>query len=244
MAYSNSVIYSKSKGNGKVSSLAIAAVTVLIYLYGPTMATFVPRCMAGTLLLHVGIDLFVEGAVESFGDYDKLEYSGICLITIVMLLFGMDAALLAGVVAALSTYAAQSIVYQDPIRGSMTGARLRSSAWNRCPEAQSILLNKDKGREQIYVIQLQGHIFFGNVTNMSDDIKYNLNKKRVAGYEPAVGTLSSILVFVPMIGQFLTLILYSLHYVCSYSGLYKRTWTGLLCCSINCKIEVLFAKEL
>ena len=98
-------------------------------------------------LLHVGIDLFIEGTIESYGDYDHLEYSGICLITIVMLLFGMDAALLAGIAAALSTYAAQSIVYQDPIRGTMTGARLRSSAWNRSPEAQEILLDKgDKGR--------------------------------------------------------------------------------------------------
>ncbi|KAL7528219.1 hypothetical protein ACHAXR_002330, partial [Thalassiosira sp. AJA248-18] len=186
MAYSNSVIYSKSNGTGKWSSLAIVAVTIMIFIYGPTMASYVPRCMAGTLLLHVGIDLFVEGAIESYKDYDRLEYSGIALITIVMLLFGMDAALLAGVAAALSTYAAQSIVYHDPIRGAMTGARLRSSAWNRCPEAQSILLDQKKGRQRIYVISLQGHIFFGNVTKMTDDIKHSLGVKREAGDEPAV----------------------------------------------------------
>lgn len=65
MAYSNSVIYSKSNGKGVASSLAIVAVTVVIFIYGPEMAVYVPRCMAGTLLLHVGIDLFLEGVVDS-----------------------------------------------------------------------------------------------------------------------------------------------------------------------------------
>ncbi|KAL9185027.1 hypothetical protein ACHAXT_002804 [Thalassiosira profunda] len=186
MAYSNSVIYSKSGGKGQWSSIAIAAVTVAIFGCGPTIAAYVPRCMAGTLLLHVGVDLFLEGVAESYEDYDRLEYSGIWLITIVMLLFGMDAALIAGVIAALSTFVAQSVVYQDPIRGSMTGARLRSSAWNRSEEAQRILLDSETGRQRIFIIQLQGHIFFGNVTKMADDIKRFLYEKHAAVNEPLV----------------------------------------------------------
>merc|ERR1719253_1523901 len=141
--------------------------------------------MAGTLLLHIGIDLFLEGVFESRGDFDNLEYSGICLITVVMLVYGMGAALLAGVFAALSTYAAQSIVYQDAIRGSMSGARLWSSTWNRCQRAQQILDGKH-GRERIFIFQLQGHIFFGNVTKMVDDIKCKLKEKQDVSDEPAV----------------------------------------------------------
>jgi len=186
LCYSNSVIYSKSNGKGKWSSLTLVAITVVIFIYGPTLASYVPRCMAGTLLLHVGIDLILEGVVETREDYDKLEYSGIWLITIVMVTFGMDAALIAGAVAALSTYAAQSMMYQDPIRGSMSGVRLRSSAWNRGREAQEILDGEKNGRQRIFSIQLQGHIFFGNVTKMADDVKKKLKEKFEAGDEPAV----------------------------------------------------------
>ena len=39
--------------------------------------------MAGALLLHVGIDLFLEGVWDSFGKFDLLEYAGIWLIVIV-----------------------------------------------------------------------------------------------------------------------------------------------------------------
>ena len=180
------MVYFKSQGDRRRSSLLIVAITFAIFIYGPTIASYVPRCMAGTLLLHLGIDLFLEGAVESYGDYDTLEYSGICLIMIVMVTVGMDQALVAGLVAALSTYVAQSIVYQDPIRGAISGARLRSSAWNRSSEAQQILLDPKIGRERMYVVSLQGQIFFGNIVKLVEDIKRRLNEKRQAGDEPTV----------------------------------------------------------
>ena len=87
-----------------------------------------------------------------------MEYAGIWLITIVMTVYGMEAALIAGVIAALSTYAFQSITYLNPIRGIMSAATLRSSAWSRSPEINNILDDDSIGRKRILVIQLQGHV--------------------------------------------------------------------------------------
>lgn len=197
MAYSNSVIYFKAKGDGMASSIAIVLTTCVIFVFGPTMASFVPRCMAGTLLLHLGIDLFFEGVYDSYNDYDRLEYSGIWLITIVMVSMGMDAALVAGIIAALSTYAAQSIAYQYPIRGSMSAARVRSSAWNRSSEAERILADPQTGRQRIFVIQMQGHIFFGNATTMADEINKLLTEKHGTEMQPIVVVLD----FSPVLGM-------------------------------------------
>lgn len=158
MAYTQSIIYFKSGGKGKSSSLAVALSTSLLFFVGPAIASYMPRCMAGTLLLHCGIDLFLEGVYDSFGKYDYLEYTGIWSITIIMTFFGMEAALIAGVIAALSTYAIQSVTYPKPIRGSMTAATLRSSAWTRSPDAFAILDSRESGRNKIFVIQLQGHV--------------------------------------------------------------------------------------
>ena len=197
MAYSNSVIYVKAKGDGMPSSIGIVLVSVVIFVFGPGMASFVPRCMAGTLLMHVGVDLFLEGVYESFNDYDRLEYAGVWLITIVMVSMGMDAALVAGVIAALSTYAVQSIAYQYPIRGAMTAARLRSSAWNRSIEAEQILMDPNSGRQRIFVVQMQGHIFFGNATTMTDEINKLLTEKHGTDTQPIV----VILDFSPVLGM-------------------------------------------
>jgi SulP family sulfate permease len=147
--------------------------------------------------LHLGIDLFLEGVYESYNDYDRLEYAGVWLITVVMVSMGMDAALVAGVIAALSTYAVQSIAYQYPIRGAMTAARLRSSAWNRSSEAEKILMDPVTGRQRIYVIQMQGHIFFGNATTMSDEINKMLTEKHGTDTQP----IAVILDFSPVLGM-------------------------------------------
>lgn len=64
LCYSNSVLYAKSGGEGKASSLAVAACLAFLFLVGPHIGSFIPRCMAGTMLLHMGIDLITEGVFD------------------------------------------------------------------------------------------------------------------------------------------------------------------------------------
>lgn len=94
----------------------------------------------------------------AYGNYDYFEYAGIWVIAIVMTVWGMTAALIAGVIAALSTYAVQSINYQNPIRQVITASTLRSSAWTRCAMSREILEDDATGRARILVFQLQGHV--------------------------------------------------------------------------------------
>ena len=75
-----------------------------------------------------------------------------------MTIWGMTAALIAGIIAALSTYAVQSINYHNPIRQILTASTLRSSAWTRCASARQILENNQTGRGRILIFQLQGHV--------------------------------------------------------------------------------------
>jgi len=178
MAYTQSILYDRSGGKGKASGIAVAAVTVVLFCIGPTVASYVPRCMAGTLLVHVGIDLFLEGVYDSYGKFDRLEYAGIWLITLVMTGYGMDAAMIAGVIAAVSTYAVQSITYPVPIRGVMSGATLRSSNHTRNQRLMSILDSPATGRQRCLVVQLQGHLFFGNMANLTESIDSLLSDRQ------------------------------------------------------------------
>jgi len=186
MTYSNSVMYAKSGGMGRLSSLAIVAATGALFVVGPSITYYLPRCMAGTLLLHIGIDLTLEGLYDSIGQYDTFEYAGIWLITVVMTVWGMTAAMIAGIITALSTYAAQSINYHDPVRQILTATSLRSSAWTRSAIARSILEDNETGRSRILIFQLQGHLFFGNVALLSDTIKDILKEKTEDGDLPIV----------------------------------------------------------
>jgi len=64
LCYANSVLYAQSNGEGIWSGLTITFLTVLLFFFGPSIAAYIPRCMAGTLLLHVGMDLLLEGVYD------------------------------------------------------------------------------------------------------------------------------------------------------------------------------------
>eukprot|EP00956_Cyclotella_meneghiniana_P016751 scaffold26695_cov71-Cyclotella_meneghiniana.AAC.12 len=179
-----------------VSLTAFSLIHVPINIPAFSISTNVDPDMNAELIAH-GYSNTLSGVFESYDEYDRLEYAGIWLITIVMVSIGMDAALIAGVIAALSTYAAQSIAYQYPIRGAMTAARLRSSAWNRSSEAEKILMDPVSGRQRIFVIQMQGHIFFGNATTMVDDINQLLKEKHGTKSQP----IAVLLDFSPVLGM-------------------------------------------
>lgn len=67
----------------------------------------------------------------------------------------------------------------------MSAATLRSSQRNRGFEANAILDSYENGRSRILVIQLQGHLFFGNVAQLNRSMNDLLSSKR-ASLKPSI----------------------------------------------------------
>ena len=152
MCYSNSVAYAKSGGRGQPSSLAVITLTTLLFLKGSSLVESIPRAMAGTLLIHVGLDLFFEG-ISAHG-FSALEIISIWAIVVSMTLFGMTAGLAAGMVLAAITFVVDAgPAHLSPIRGHMPATTLRSSKW-RSKEARDIL-NKSDGLRRIVCVQVR-----------------------------------------------------------------------------------------
>ena len=111
-----------------------------------------------------------------------------------MTVFGMSSALVAGIISALSTYAVQSITNLDPVFRIVTAGSLRSSAWTRSPAQLEILDDKRLGRHRVMIVQLQGHLFFGNVASLVDAIKVTLNERRLKNDMPFIVIIDFTLV--------------------------------------------------
>ncbi|GMH62705.1 hypothetical protein TL16_g03534 [Triparma laevis f. inornata] len=175
MCYSNSVAYAKSGGRGQPSSLAVITLTTLLFLKGSSLVESIPRAMAGTLLIHVGLDLFFEG-ISAHG-FSALEIGSIWAIVVSMTLFGMTAGLAAGMVLAAITFVVDAgPAHLSPIRGHMPATTLRSSKW-RSVEARDIL-NKSDGLRRIVCVQLQGHLYFANLTQFTDAVKEIIEERK------------------------------------------------------------------
>ena len=86
VCYSNSALYYKCGGGGRGFSAALALVLGAAFVAGPTAIHVLPRCMAGTLLLHMGVELLREAIVQPFARLDRIEYTAVVLIAVVMTL--------------------------------------------------------------------------------------------------------------------------------------------------------------
>ena len=177
MCYSNSIVYFRSGGRGELSSLAVVAATFGLFFFGSDIVTFIPRLMAATLLVHVGLDLFIEGVRDSwYAGFDTLEYTSIWIIVLTMSGFGMTTGLIVGILCAAVTFAVNAgPAHLDPIRGAMPATTLMSSRW-RGLKARRIL-DEVKGRRRILCVQLQGHIYFANLDQFTEGVKKALQQQ-------------------------------------------------------------------
>lgn len=180
VCYSTTSVYKSCGGRGRLANAFLAFITALTMVYGPLAVLYVPRCMAGAIVLDLGINLFLEAVVDPAAQCDYAEYISIWIIIVVLNVFNMTAALLAGLLAAVVTYALQTSVDKDPVRLVCDATDFPSSRYRNI-SSQKILDHSTKGRSRIVIIQLQGHLFFGNVAAIQERIMDILDEKMQQG---------------------------------------------------------------
>jgi SulP family sulfate permease len=177
LSYSNSIFFHVVGGRGKSSQFAITLLTLLLFFVGPQIINYVPRLIAGAIMLHLGVDLVVGGLVTSRKVLDSLEYSSVIFIATVVSFMGFVPGLGMGVVSACVTFVVQSS-RQSSIRAVFSGDTARSNtSWSsRQRDKLDIGI---QGGSSIFVVQLQGHLFFGNeqqvVQGIERALKLNLS---------------------------------------------------------------------
>uniref|UniRef100_A0A7S1EYS6 Sulfate transporter n=1 Tax=Noctiluca scintillans TaxID=2966 RepID=A0A7S1EYS6_NOCSC len=160
LCYSNSLLYYKCRGGGRFASILLSMFTIVLFFVGPSVVSVIPRCMAGTLLIHLGWCLVQEALIDSYPQYDRWEYFSVTAITVTMTFAGMTLGLGLGVLLSATTFMIQNINHMQPVRGAMRGTTVRSMT-QRTTREKVVL---DKGMRSVQIVQLQGTLFFGNAT--------------------------------------------------------------------------------
>ena len=171
LSYSNSVFFFYVGGRGKWTQLAITAFTLLLFFIGPQIINYVPRLIAGVIMLHLGVDLVVGALISSRKALDSLEYTSVLFIATVVSLLGFVPGICMGVVSACVTFVVQSS-RQSSIRAVFSGDTARSNtSWSARQRDKLDIGLALLGGSSIIVVQLQGHLFFGNVQQVVEGIE-------------------------------------------------------------------------
>lgn len=169
LCYSTSALYYKCGGGGRKSGLVIGLLMLYFFFIGPNAVSYVPRCMAGCLMIHIGLDLLKEALIDTYDELDLMELGTVWVIAACMTFWGMNQGLAVGALLACMTFVLQSASTPTnaPIRGSMSAATLRSSVWRTTAELDTL----ERESRAVHVVQLKGHLFFGNVNTLSEYVR-------------------------------------------------------------------------
>lgn len=74
LVYTNSVLFIRTGGDGRLAGIMLAIFTVGVLMIGPVIIGFIPVMMVGVLIFVLGFELFLEAVWEPRKKLKSLEY--------------------------------------------------------------------------------------------------------------------------------------------------------------------------
>jgi SulP family sulfate permease len=139
-------------------------------LIGSSIITYLPKLIIGGLLLFFGISILAEWVYDAWFRLPKADYFLVIFILVVIAFLGYLKGVGMGIVIAGILFV---INYSrtDVVKHELTGSMCKSKV-ERAVRHQKLL--QEKG-EQIYILILQGYIFFGTADRLLTQIKQRLD---------------------------------------------------------------------
>ncbi|KXN68546.1 hypothetical protein CONCODRAFT_26477, partial [Conidiobolus coronatus NRRL 28638] len=173
LIYSNSVLFNKSGGTTRVSTMLLTFATFGALVIGPQIVGYIPVPLVGVLVFNMGFDLFKEAIWDPLGSVPNMEYLTIVIITIGMGVIGFIEGIFFGIIVAFIIFIVE-YSRRSPVRYHADGTKLRSIV--RRPYQHRQFLTSVG--EQIQTLSLQGYMFFGTVHQLDTAINAIFKKHR------------------------------------------------------------------
>jgi SulP family sulfate permease len=161
----------RMSGGSRVTTLAAAAFCLLVAFLGPLALAYTPRFILGGLVAYLGLSMLEEWGVRARKRFPLLEYFVILLILAVSavsgFLYGVAVGLLAAVVLFVISYS-----QIDVVKHRLSGLSFQSRV-TRAASLRKALLERG---EEIYILQLQGYLFFGTANRLVEGVRARLGE--------------------------------------------------------------------
>jgi SulP family sulfate permease len=171
ISISRSVLNFNSGGTSPLSGFTVAAMSLLMLLFAPTLLGYMPKFVLGGLLIYLAADQLHKWIVQSLRRLSFIEYLSLLAIIVIIVQWGFIAGILIGVVIGCATFAL-SASRIDSIKYSFDGSEYRSSL-DRSREDQAVLSTHGG---KIQGLNLQSYLFFGSANRLYQHVKALLER--------------------------------------------------------------------
>lgn len=166
---SDSLLAHKVGAKGRIACVIAALISGIALTVGSAFVSLFPKPLMGGLLIFLGIELLIEWVYESRLKLSRTDYFNVLVILAIIAAIGF----LEGVIYGLGVAVILFVINYSRIgaaKYALSGATYRSNV-QRSQNQQQIL--RERG-EQIYILELQGLLFFGTANQLLEQIRQRL----------------------------------------------------------------------
>jgi SulP family sulfate permease len=157
---------------GRLPGLVAGAICAIMLLAGSSLLAFLPKPILGGVLLFLGLDFLAEWVIAGWSKFPKADYAVVLLILVVIgttnFLIGVGVGLVAMIILFVLNYSRINVVLH-----ALSGTEMRSNV-ERCAYHRRVLMSLG---QHIYIMELQGFIFFGTGNALLERVRGRLAEK-------------------------------------------------------------------
>ena len=166
-----SLLNFRMNAQSRLVGLIGAVIILLTLFFGASIISLFPRFIMGGLLMYLGINFLVEWGIKTWFTLPKIDFFIIWLVLLVIATVGFMPGVAVGLVAAVIMFVI-SYSQTEVVRHELTGKNYNSLAPRRHDQRKIL----DRYGEKIYILQLQGFIFFGTANRLFEQLKKRLSQ--------------------------------------------------------------------
>lgn len=161
-----SVLNHRMEAHSRLVGIIGVCVVALTLFFGAPIISYFPKPVLSGLLMYLGLTFLVEWGLKTWFTLPRIDFAIIWLVLIAIATVGFMPGVVVGLVAALIMFAI-SYSRTEVVRHELTGKNYQSLLPRRTDQRQIL----EKEGDQLYILQLQGFIFFGTAHRLLNKVK-------------------------------------------------------------------------
>lgn len=158
--------------NTRLAGLFAASISAIVLVLGADAISYYPRPVLGGLIAYLGFHFLINTLYEGYFRLRRTEYLVVVVILLVVAVWGFLLGVAVGLGVSLILFAL-SYSRIEVIRNAISGVHLRSNV-ARSDGEELTLMERAK---QLYILQLQGYVFFGTAYNLLASAQQRIQNK-------------------------------------------------------------------
>ena len=168
-ALSLTVLTHRLNAKTRLAGVIAALVCGGALLFGASALSYFPKPILGGILLFMGLSFLVEWVIDARTRLPRIDYLLVLMILVAIASIGFLEGIAVGVLAAVVMFVV-SYSQINAVKNTLSGANYRSKVERPLAHRQTL---QERGGE-IFILRMQGFIFFGTAQKLLDQIKERL----------------------------------------------------------------------